>query len=121
MARSGATHDDRHGEAPDRARHAHAHDHHGHDHHDPESSEGAHHHHDHAEELRNTPIRRLIAALAITAAFMFVEAIVGWLSKSLALVADAGHMLADAAALALAIGAQKIAAQQRTRTRTYGF
>ena len=39
----------------------------------------------------------------------------------LALVADAGHMLADAAALALAIAAQKIAAQARTRTRTYGF
>jgi cobalt-zinc-cadmium efflux system protein len=66
-------------------------------------------------------MRRLVWALVITGLFMFVEAIVGWWSKSLALVADAGHMLADAAALALAIAAQKIAMQARTRSRTYGF
>lgn len=52
---------------------------------------------------------------------MLVEAGVGWWSKSLALLADAGHMLSDAAALALAIVAQKVAAQTRTRARTYGF
>lgn len=52
---------------------------------------------------------------------MFVEAGVGFWSRSLALLADAGHMLADAAALALAIFAQRIAAQARTRARTYGF
>src|SRR5262245_49127373 len=52
---------------------------------------------------------------------MFVEAGVGFWAKSLALLADAGHMLADAAALALAIVAQRIAGQQRTRARTYGF
>jgi cobalt-zinc-cadmium efflux system protein len=51
---------------------------------------------------------------------MLVEAVVGWWSQSLALVADAGHMLADAAALALAIIAQRIATQSRTRSRTYG-
>ena len=65
-------------------------------------------------------MRRLILALIITGGFMFVEAGVGWWSKSLALVADAGHMLTDAVALALAIVAQRIAAQQRTRARTYG-
>lgn len=59
-------------------------------------------------------------AFGITASFMVVEAVVGLLSGSLALVADAGHMLADAAALALAMIAQRIAAQQRTRSRTYG-
>jgi cobalt-zinc-cadmium efflux system protein len=52
---------------------------------------------------------------------MVVEAGMGWWSKSLALVADAGHMLADAAALALAIIAQRIASQARTRRQTYGF
>jgi cobalt-zinc-cadmium efflux system protein len=52
---------------------------------------------------------------------MLVEAGVGWWSHSLALVADAGHMLADAIALGLAIVAQRIAAQTRTRARTYGF
>ena len=56
----------------------------------------------------------------MTSAFMLVEAGVGWWSGSLALVADAGHMLADAAALALAIIAQRIATQTRTRARTYG-
>lgn len=125
--------------------HAHAHDHdhaHEHDHghaHDDSStakhshagsrSHDAHHHdhghdeHDHAHglsELRRTPYGRLVFAFVITAGFMFVEAIVGFVSGSLALVADAGHMLADAAALALAMFAQRIASQQRTRARTYG-
>ncbi|HVY45325.1 MAG TPA: cation diffusion facilitator family transporter [Minicystis sp.] len=77
--------------------------------------------HDHAAELKSTPMRRLVFALIVTAGFMFVEAGVGWWSKSLALLADAGHMLADAAALALAIVAQRIAMQQRTRARTYGY
>jgi len=62
-----------------------------------------------------------VVALVVTGAFMFVEAGVGWWSRSLALVADAGHMLADAASLGLAIVAQRIAAQGRTRARTYGF
>src|SRR5262249_42772526 len=71
--------------------------------------------------LKRSPMRRLVLAFTVTALFMFVEAAVGWGSKSLALVADAGHMLADAAALGLAIVAQRIASQTRTRARTYGF
>jgi cobalt-zinc-cadmium efflux system protein len=89
-------------------------------HHEHGHAEHAHGEHDHAAELKSTPMRRLVFALVITGGFMFVEAGVGWWSKSLALLADAGHMLADAAALALAIVAQRIAAQQRTRARTYG-
>lgn len=50
-----------------------------------------------------------------------MEAAVGFWSHSLALLADAGHMLADAAALFLAIIAQRIAGQSRTRARTYGY
>lgn len=65
-------------------------------------------------------MRRLMGALVMTASFMFVEAFVGLWAHSLALVADAGHMLADAAALGLAIFAQRIAAGARTRARTYG-
>jgi cobalt-zinc-cadmium efflux system protein len=96
--------------------HGHGHGHaHGHDH-----GHGHGHGHDH-DELRKTPLGRLAWAFGITAAFMLVEATVGWWSKSLALLADAGHMLADAAALALAIIAQRIAMQSRTRSRTYGF
>lgn len=52
---------------------------------------------------------------------MVVEAAVGFWSKSLALVADAGHMLADGAALALALMAQRIAGRARTRQSTYGY
>lgn len=52
---------------------------------------------------------------------MVVEAAVGFWSKSLALVADAGHMLADAAALALALIAQRIARQARTHRSSYGY
>src|SRR4029077_5282653 len=108
MADRSATPDDHdhphaHGPAPARADHDHAHD------------------HNHAHDLQTTPLRRLIAALVITGAFMFVEAGVGWWSNSLALVADAGHMLADAAALGLAIFAPRLAAQARTRSRTYGY
>ncbi|EYF02960.1 Cobalt-zinc-cadmium resistance protein CzcD [Chondromyces apiculatus DSM 436] len=51
---------------------------------------------------------------------MVVEAGVGFWSGSLALVADAGHMLADTAALGLAMIAQRIAARERTRDRTFG-
>lgn len=82
------------------------------------------HHHGHAHgaaELRHSPLRRLLLAFGLTASFMFVEAIVGWWAGSRALIADAGHMLGDAAALGLAIFAQRIASQQRTRERTYGF
>jgi cobalt-zinc-cadmium efflux system protein len=101
--------------------HGHDHDHdHGHDRdhgHDP----GHDHGHDHAHDLRTTPIQRLYWAFGLTAAFMFVEAFVGWWTNFLALLADATHMLSDAAGLALAIYAQRIAAQTRTRARTYGY
>ncbi|MDC0684253.1 cation diffusion facilitator family transporter [Sorangium atrum] len=118
----GASHEHRHGRGARRGEgHDHGHHHapgsdHGHDH-----DHGDPHHHDHSHDLRRAPLRRLIAAFALTASFLVVEAAVGWWSKSLALLADAGHMLADAAALGIAIIAQRIAAQARTRERTYGF
>jgi cobalt-zinc-cadmium efflux system protein len=52
---------------------------------------------------------------------MFVEVAAGVLSGSLALLADAGHMLADAGALALALLAQVVADRPRTERSTYGF
>lgn len=59
-------------------------------------------------------------ALGLTATFMVIEAVVGFFSGSLALVADAGHMFGDASALILALIAQVIAEQPRTQRRTYG-
>jgi cobalt-zinc-cadmium efflux system protein len=49
----------------------------------------------------SAPLPRLRVVLVLTAVFMLVEAVGGWLSGSLALLADAGHMLTDVGALAL--------------------
>ena len=62
-----------------------------------------------------------LLALVLTASFMVVEAVAGWLVHSLALLSDAGHMLADAGALALALTAQRVASRPRTLSRTYGY
>lgn len=65
--------------------------------------------------------RALRVALGITATFMVAEAVGGWVANSLALVADAGHMLADVASLTLALVAAHLARQPATPARTYGF
>jgi cobalt-zinc-cadmium efflux system protein len=97
--------------------HAHGHAHHGRHRH------GHGHHHGHSHDVTSGPKAegRLLAALALTVGFMIVEAITGWLAHSLALVSDAGHMLADAGALALALTAQRVASRPRTLHRTYGY
>jgi len=63
----------------------------------------------------------LSLALMLTASFMVVEAVVGFITNSLALLADAGHMFADAGALLLALIAQIIAARPRGERSTYGY
>lgn len=65
--------------------------------------------------------RRLIAALALAAVFMLAEVVGGLLSNSLALLADAGHMLSDAAALGLSLFAVWIASQPPGPQRTFGY
>jgi len=65
--------------------------------------------------------RRLMLAFAITLVVMVVELVGSWLSGSLALLADAGHMLADAAALAVALFAAWIAQRPATPERSFGF
>lgn len=88
--------------------------------HHPGSHAHGHHHH-HGRAAGAAPEGRLLAALLLTVVFMGVEAVAGWLAHSLALVSDAGHMLADAGALALALTAQRVASRPRTLVRTYGF
>jgi cobalt-zinc-cadmium efflux system protein len=68
-----------------------------------------------------SPEKRLLVALVLTAGFMVVEVVTGWLVHSLALLSDAGHMLADAGALGLALMAQRVASRPRTIARTYGY
>jgi cobalt-zinc-cadmium efflux system protein len=75
-----------------------------------------HHHHDHANNRR-----RLIIVLSLTVTYMLAEFVGGFLTNSLALLSDAGHMLADVAALALALLALWFAARPITPQKTYGY
>jgi len=59
--------------------------------------------------------------LVLTAVFMVVEAVGGWVSGSLALLADAGHMLTDVGALALSLVTAWIAQRPADNTKTYGY
>ncbi len=74
-----------------------------------------HAHHHAADE------RRTLAAALVVGSFMVVEAVGGWLTGSLALLADAGHMLTDTAALTLAWAGFRVARLPADRRRTYGF
>ncbi|RYZ04380.1 MAG: cation transporter [Myxococcales bacterium] len=82
---------------------------------------GGHSHGGHSHGGRGSPRTQLTLALVLTLSFMGVEAVVGWISGSLALLADAGHMLGDSGALVLALIAQRVAEQPRTEVRTYGL
>ena len=74
-----------------------------------------HHHHDHAAN------HTLPWALAMTLGFAFVEAISGWISNSLALLGDAGHMFTDSSALALAAFASWLAKRPPSHRHSYGL
>lgn len=65
--------------------------------------------------------QRLTLVLALTTAYLVAEVIGGLLTGSLALLADAGHMLADALGLAMALGAIRFAQRPATPAKTYGF
>jgi cobalt-zinc-cadmium efflux system protein len=75
---------------------------------------------EHAHGLRETPEGRILLALVLTCVTMVASIVGGVMSHSLALLSDAGHMMADAAALALALVAQRVASRPRTHRRTYG-
>ena len=94
--------------------------HQGHDH-GGNDDHGHGHAHDHAAELREASRRSLIIALVLIGGFMVVEVVGGILSGSLALLADAGHMLTDAASIALAIFAMWIAGRPESIERTFGY
>ncbi|MHB0777541.1 cation diffusion facilitator family transporter [Halomonas sp. WWR20] len=93
----------------------HGHDHsHGHGH----SHEHAH---DHVPTVTADSEKRVRWAMLITAGFMLAEVVGGWLSGSLALLADAGHMLSDSASLALAWFAFRLGRRAPDRLRTFGY
>lgn len=70
---------------------------------------------------RHTETLRLKLALAISCIYFFAELIGGFLTNSLALLSDAGHMLSDIAALALSLFAFRIAKRPATVSSTYGY
>ena len=70
---------------------------------------------------RHTETLRLKLALGISAVYFFAELIGGFLTNSLALLSDAGHMLSDIAALALSLFAFRIAKRPATVSSTYGY
>jgi cobalt-zinc-cadmium efflux system protein len=97
--------------------HGHAdHDHAVHDH-----TDRGHAGHTHGAHVDAGNERRVFWAAVLTGGFMLIEVAGGLIAGSLALLADAGHMLTDSAALALAWLAFRIARRPADWQRTYGF
>jgi len=88
---------------------------------------GCEHPHEHAHRAgahgaaHRASARRMGLSLLVAAGIMVAEAAGGWLSGSLALISDAGHMLTDVAALGLALLAILFAGRPADEKRTFGF
>jgi cobalt-zinc-cadmium efflux system protein len=101
-----------HAHAPQAQKKASGHDH-GHKH-----GHGHSHHHGHAHGSNNE--QRLLWAIVLVGVFMVVEVVGGIIAHSLALIADAGHMLTDSASLMLALFALRVGKRPADPTFSYG-
>jgi len=111
-------HDHKDSCCPEDSAHAHANAHglaHTHDH------EGHAHHQHHADMASADSRRRVVLAALLTGGFMIAEVIGGLVSGSLALMADAAHMLTDTGSLILAWFGYKLAARPADPGRSFGF
>lgn len=81
----------------------------------------SHSHAGHSHIRASESRRKLTLVLVLTAIYMIAEAVGGWLTGSLALLADAGHMLTDVAALALALIAAWFSSRPATSHKTFGY
>jgi cobalt-zinc-cadmium efflux system protein len=79
------------------------------------------HEHEHAHDHRLADRRALTRALTLVGGFMVAEVVAGALASSLALLSDAAHMLTDAAALAIALVAARLAARPARGALTFGL
>jgi cobalt-zinc-cadmium efflux system protein len=79
------------------------------------------HNHDHSHAHGETAGRLMWFAVALTLGYAAVEASVGWWAGSLALVADAGHMVNDAVALVIAAAASWVGRRPASRLHSYGL
>lgn len=95
----------------------------------PNYTHAAQDNHDHDAHLEQTTAprdtkgyqRTLLISFIIITGYMFIEAIGGWLTGSLALLSDAGHMLSDAIALGATLMAFKIGEKSATHQKTFGY
>jgi cobalt-zinc-cadmium efflux system protein len=87
----------------------------------PSSQHAARDHHAHGHHHGVSSATRLGAALALTLSYSGVEAVMGWWTGSLALLADAGHMVTDAGTLALSLVVARIGQRPRSASMTYGY
>src|ERR1700733_1827310 len=90
-----------------------------HDHHSHAREHGGAHAHSHIPP--NVSGRTMGAAVILTLLFVVIEALSGWLAHSLALLSDAGHNLADAAALGFSWYALSIANKPSHQGMTFGY
>ncbi|MFC3219327.1 cation diffusion facilitator family transporter [Tianweitania populi] len=122
MAHAHDHHDHSH-EAHPHGEGKHDHDHAGHDHGGHSHGHHGHgHHHGHGAHVHgSTDKKRVLIAAVLTGGFMVAEAIGGLVTGSLALLADAGHMLTDSIALALAWYAFHLAERPANARHTYGL
>ena len=97
--------------------HDHPHPAHAHDHGEGHGHACGHDRHSHGSGASE---RRLLLTLGILVAFTAVEAAGGWLANSIALLAEAGHMLADSGSLVLAILAIRASRRPADARHTYG-
>jgi len=77
--------------------------------------------HDHKLRRPSGSWRQLSVVLVLTAIYMIAEMLGGWWTGSLALLADAGHMLTDVAALVLALIAVWFGSRPATSSKTFGY
>jgi cobalt-zinc-cadmium efflux system protein len=94
---------------------------HSHAHEDDRHDDGDHHDHGHHHHAHATNERSVGLAAVLTGGFMVAEVVGGVMAGSLALLADAGHMLTDFASLALAWLGFRLTRQAADWRRTYGF
>ncbi len=87
--------------------------------HDGDHNHGHDHNHSHA--YKTVTVRRLRWSLIVTAVAMVIEFVGGWLTGSVALLSDAGHMLTHAFALAIAIAGILVARLPACHHRTFGL
>ena len=79
------------------------------------------HHHHHAHHVSGNNQQVLWRSLIIISVYMVIEAVGGYVTNSVALLSDAGHMLSDALALGLALMAFKLGQRQANASKSFGY